>query len=63
MTMTKLIAKRKKWLADKGLSIRQFAEFTGNDYGTAFKWFDEARNPRRKYLDAVLGIYPDFPLA
>ena len=63
MTMTKLIAKRKKWLADKGLSIRQFAESTGNDYGTAFKWFDEARNPRRKYLDAVLVIYPDFPLA
>ena len=63
MTDKNLIDERKKWLDRKGISIRQFAESTGNDYGTAFKWFDEARSPRRKYLDAVLGIYPDFPLA
>lgn len=54
-------AERAKWLEKKGLKIRQFAEKTGQKFGTAFKWQTSGRTPRRLYLDAVLAVFPDWP--
>lgn len=54
---------RAEWLLRKKLTIRQFAENTGNDFGTAYLWFQSDRTPRRKYLAPVLAKYPDWPHA
>lgn len=59
--MKSIKAERAKWLANKKLTLPQFAKATGQEFGTIFKWFDSGRTPRRLYLDAVLAIYPDWP--
>ena len=58
-----VVRARKKWLKKKKLDNRKFAEATGNDTGTSAVWFKTGRTPRRKYLEDVLAVYPDFPLA
>ena len=54
--------RRYKWLSSNGLDLRRFAEQTKNDFGTAYKWFEFGRTPRRKYLEPVLVVFPDWPL-
>jgi predicted transcriptional regulator len=54
--------RRIAWLDLNGLTIRSFAEVTNNDFGTAYKWIEKGRTPRRKYLDGILQCFPDFPL-
>ena len=58
-----LIIERAKWLKKKKLTLRKFADATGNDFGTVYFWFENGRTPRRKYLDPVLAVYPDWPQA
>ena len=59
----KIVCTRKKWLKKKNLTIRRFAEATGNDIGTAYPWFRTGRTPRRKYLDSIDNVFADFPVA
>lgn len=61
MRNPKMARRRRSWLRSKKLSMKEFGESTGNDYGTAYLWFREGRTPRRKYLDGVLSVHPDFP--
>ena len=58
-----LIRQRAAWLKKNKLTIRKFAEATGNDPGTAHVWFRAGRTPRRKYLEAIAAVYPDWPWA
>lgn len=57
------IRARSAWLKDHKLTKRLFAETTGNDLGTASIWFKTGRTPRRKYLEAIKSVYPDWPTA
>lgn len=59
----KIVRARKKWLKKKNLTVRKFAEATGNDTGTAYPWFRTGRTPRRKYLDSIDNMFTDFPVA
>lgn len=60
--MTKaMIPRRQAWLRRNNLTVRKFAEAVGQDFGTAYKWFQSGRTPRRLYLDAVLAVFPDWP--
>ena len=59
--MDKTTRKRIAWIKSIGITARQFAEATGNDPGTAYSWFRTARRPRRKYLEAILRVFPHWP--
>lgn len=56
-----IVRAREAWLKKKKLTVRMFAEVTGNDSGTAHVWFRTGRVPRRKYLEDVLAMFPDWP--
>jgi hypothetical protein len=59
----KVVRERATWLRKNKLTIRAFAEGTGNDPGTAHVWFRTGRTPRRKYLEDILAIHSDWPVA
>jgi hypothetical protein len=57
-----VIRERQKFLKKHKLTPRMFAESTNNDIGTAQVWFRTGRTPRRKYLEDILALFPDFPI-
>ncbi len=54
-----LKSQRKAWLGTR--KIRNVADATGLEYGTAYKIINSNRIPRKKYLEAIIAVYPDFP--
>lgn len=57
----KVVRARAAWLKKNKLTVRLFAETTGNDAGTAHVWFRTGRTPRRKYMEDILAVFPDWP--
>ena len=54
---------RAQFLKDEGITRREFAENTAQDLGTAHRWFNSNRTPRRLYLGMILDVYPRWPYA
>lgn len=55
--------KARKWLKREGLTMRQFADACGFDYGTVWHWFARGVNPRRTEQRFIKATYPSCPLA
>lgn len=53
--------RRMKYLVSKNLTPRKFAESIGVDAGTVYPWLRGDREPRNKYLEAVLAVHPEWP--
>lgn len=63
MASRELSRKRYRWLKAKKISLMDFAIATANGFGTVYTWFEEGRTPRRRYLNSVLSVFKDWPVA
>jgi hypothetical protein len=63
MASKELSVRRYRWLKRKKLTLKTFAEKVGEEFGTAYSWFEFGRTPRRRYLNNVLSVFKDWPVA
>jgi hypothetical protein len=54
--------KRKKLTVDPNKALRKFSDSVGIDYNTCCRWFEYGSTPRSLFLEAVLKVYPDWPI-
>lgn len=60
---SRIINARAKWMKRTKNTTRTIADRTGFDWNTVVRWTTLGRTPRSLYREALLAVFPDFPIS